>query len=182
MSKQFYFKQLSLVNEVKLFQVLLCTTNNSNKHQSVVYTQLNVKSVPFQTIQFGISTQFSFICLIDRTQSSGTSLGQSEQECDGNGGVLRIPQGSRITEPSSPDCFVSYPVYSELGSPLCGDAVGEFCNPSRLGQPLMTALSMALKYFMMRLQSWSCKEFGVLLHRHYFQVHFITIIAWVHSD
>ena len=47
--KQSYFKLFSLVNKVKWFQVLLCIINNSNKRQSF-YTQLNVKTVLFQTI------------------------------------------------------------------------------------------------------------------------------------
>ena len=50
MLKQFYFKQfnLALVNKVKWFQVLLCITNNSIKHQSFVYTQLNDQTVLLQ--------------------------------------------------------------------------------------------------------------------------------------
>ena len=57
-NEQFYFKQSSLDNKVKLFQILLCITNNSIKHQSFIYKQLNVKTVQFQTIQFGIGMQF----------------------------------------------------------------------------------------------------------------------------
>ena len=53
--KHFYFKLFSLVNKVKWFQLLLCITNNSNKHQSFIYTQLNIK-----TVQFSISTQFKY--------------------------------------------------------------------------------------------------------------------------
>ena len=56
--KQFYFKQFPLVNKVKWFQVLLCITNNPNKHYSLIYTQLNVKKVPFQIIPFSINTHF----------------------------------------------------------------------------------------------------------------------------
>ena len=43
MIKQFYLKQfnLALVNKVKFIQELLFNTNNSIKHQSFVYTQLN---------------------------------------------------------------------------------------------------------------------------------------------
>ena len=52
------FKLFSLVGEVKWFQVLPCITNNSINHQSFIYTQLNVKTVLFQTIQFSINTQF----------------------------------------------------------------------------------------------------------------------------
>ena len=42
MIKQFYFKQFNLaVNKNNWFLVLLCITNNSIEHQSVVYTRLN---------------------------------------------------------------------------------------------------------------------------------------------
>ena len=44
-----------LNNSVKWFQVLLCITNNSIKHQPSVYIQLNDQKVLFQTIQFSIS-------------------------------------------------------------------------------------------------------------------------------
>ena len=40
------------------FHVLPCITNNSIKHQSFVYTQLNDKTVVFQTIPFNICRQF----------------------------------------------------------------------------------------------------------------------------
>ena len=56
--KQFYFKLFSLVNKAKCFQVLLCITMDSIKYQSFIYTQLNVKTVLFQTIHFCISKQF----------------------------------------------------------------------------------------------------------------------------
>ena len=59
--KYFYFKLFSLVNKVKWFQVLLSITNNSIKHQSFICTELDVKAVPFQTIQCSISTLFSSI-------------------------------------------------------------------------------------------------------------------------
>ena len=78
MKNQFYFKQFSLAkvhsvlfthssisnnsvlhfNKIKWFQVMQYITNNSIKHQSFVYIQLNVKLVLFQAIQFSISTQF----------------------------------------------------------------------------------------------------------------------------
>ena len=60
MIKQFYFKQFNLaeVSKVKWFQVLLCITNNSIKHQSFVYTQLNDQIVLILTIQFSISHFF----------------------------------------------------------------------------------------------------------------------------
>ena len=47
-----------LVHTVKWFQVLLCITNNSFKHHSFVYTQLNDQTLLFQTIQFSISHLF----------------------------------------------------------------------------------------------------------------------------
>ena len=45
-------------SKVKWFQVLLFITNNLIKPQLFIYTQLNVKTVVFQTIQFSRSTQF----------------------------------------------------------------------------------------------------------------------------
>ena len=69
-----------------------------------VYTQLNVKTVLFPTIQFSINTQFGSIWLIDRTLSGATTSGQSAPGSDGNEGVLRLPQSSSITEISSSDC------------------------------------------------------------------------------
>ena len=80
-------------------------------------TQLNVKTVLFQTIQFRISTQFNSICPIDRTLSGATTLGPREPGSDGNEGVLCIPQSSSIIRTSPSDCFVSYPGHS-LGGDL----------------------------------------------------------------
>ena len=51
--------KLILLHAVKWFQVLLCVTNNSIKHQSFVYT--NDQTILFQTIQFGISYLFALI-------------------------------------------------------------------------------------------------------------------------
>ena len=47
------------VKKVKWFQVLLCITNNSIKHQSFIYSQLNDETVLFLTIQFSISHFFA---------------------------------------------------------------------------------------------------------------------------
>ena len=80
-----------------------------------VYTQLNVKIVLFQAIQFSISTQFSSIWLIDRTLSDATTLSQSRPGSDGNEEVLRNPQNSSITGTSPSDCLVSYPGHSLVG-------------------------------------------------------------------
>ena len=47
--------KLILLHTVKWFQVLLCITKNSIKHQSFVYMQLNDQTVLFQIIQFSMS-------------------------------------------------------------------------------------------------------------------------------
>ena len=47
----------------------------------------------------------------DRTLSGASTPGQSEPGCNGNKGVLHIPQSSR-TVASSSDCLVSYTGYS----------------------------------------------------------------------
>ena len=85
MSKQFYFKQFSIVS----------------------VRSLNVKTVLFQTIQFSINTQFSSIWPIDRPLSDATIPGLSIPGSDGNKGVLRIPQSSSITGISPSDSLVS---------------------------------------------------------------------------
>ena len=67
--------------------VLPCITNNSIKHQSFVYTQLNVQTALFQlfqTIQFSISTWFSYIWPIDRTLSVTNTPGQSRPVSNDN--------------------------------------------------------------------------------------------------
>ena len=78
----------------------------------IYYTQLNVKTVPFQTIQFSISMQFSSIQTIDRALTGATILGQSGPGSNSNKGVLYIPQSSSITGTSPSDCLVSYPGHS----------------------------------------------------------------------
>ena len=77
-----------------------------------VYTQLNVKTVLFEIIQFSINMQFSSILPIDWTLPGATTLGQSGTGSDGNEGVLRIPQSYSITGTSPWDCLVSYPEHS----------------------------------------------------------------------
>ena len=62
------------------------------------------KTVLFQTIQFGISTQFSSNCPIDRTLSGAPTIGQSGSGSDGNEGVFCIPQSSLNTGSSPSDC------------------------------------------------------------------------------
>ena len=62
------------------------------------------KTVPFQTIQFSINTQFSSIWPLDSALSGATIPGQSGPGSDGNEGVLRIPKSSIITGASPSDC------------------------------------------------------------------------------
>ena len=54
------------------------------------------KIVPFQSIQFSISTQFCFIWSLDMTISGTTTSGQSQRGSNGYEEVLRIPQSSSL--------------------------------------------------------------------------------------
>ena len=74
------------------------------------------KTVLFQTIQFSISTLFSFVRPIEKTLSGATTLGHSGPESGGNEGVLCIPQSSSITWVSSSDCLVLEPGHLGGGS------------------------------------------------------------------
>ena len=100
------------VNKVNSFQVLLCISNNSMKHQSFVYTQLNDQTVLYLTIQFSISHLLALSLMsnsstwtIDGILSGATILGYSGLRSDGNEGVLCIPQSSRCTGVSLSDCL-----------------------------------------------------------------------------
>ena len=93
------------------------------------------KTVQFQTIKFSISTPFSSIWTIDRTQSSATIPGQRGPGSDGNKGVPCILQSFSITETSLSDCLVSYP----------GHSVGE-SYPSA-GMQLMYSAGLGLIWF-----------------------------------
>ena len=55
----FYSTLLICLHTLKWLQVLLCITNNSIKHQSFVYIQLNVQTVLFHIIQFRINHLFA---------------------------------------------------------------------------------------------------------------------------
>ena len=70
------------------------------------------ETVPFQTIQFSISTQFSSIWPIDKVLSGATTPDRSEPGIDCNEGVLRIPQSSSITGTSPSGCLVLNPGHS----------------------------------------------------------------------
>ena len=67
------------------------------------------KTVLFLTLQFSISTQFSFIWPIDRTLSGATTAAQSKPGVNGNEGVLCIPESSSITGATPSDSLVFYP-------------------------------------------------------------------------
>ena len=121
MSKTFLFQAIQF-SEIVLIQTIQLSISIA-----FVYTQLNVKTVIFHTIQFSpstvsmsisnnsvsytktilfqaiqfsISTQFTSIWPIDRTMSGDTAPGQSEPWSNGNEGVLLIRQSSSITEAS----------------------------------------------------------------------------------
>ena len=119
--KQFYFKPFSLVKKLKWSQVLLCITKNSIKYQSFIFTQLNVKTVLFQTIQFSLSTQFSYIWTIDGTLLGATTPGQCEFGSDNNKRVLSIPKSSSIRGASLSDYLVSYLGHSSKESYCSAD-------------------------------------------------------------
>ena len=77
--------------------------------------------------------QLGSIYPIDRTLSGATTLSQNGPECDGNEGVLRIPQNSSITRTSLSDCLETYPGHLLVGwwvLPLCRGAVGVFYSLS----------------------------------------------------
>ena len=73
--------------------------------------RLNFKVIPFQTIQFRMSTQISSIRPIDSTLLGAINLDQSGPGSDDKD-VLNIPQCSSITATSPSDCLVSYTEHS----------------------------------------------------------------------
>ena len=118
-NKNLYFKQFSsakvhnLVVKNKfpfsanqLSHTVLIQTTQSSTSVVFVYTELNVKTVLFQPIQFSIIKQFNSIWPIEWTLSGATSPGQSVPGNDCSEGVFRILQGSIITGTSPADCLV----------------------------------------------------------------------------
>ena len=105
----------SLFQAIQFNQIVLIQTNQFNISIVFVHTQLNVKTVLFQTIQFSKIMQFKYqtvlfqviqfntsrlfssIGPIDRAYSCATTPGQSEPRNDGNKGFIRIPQSSSIS-------------------------------------------------------------------------------------
>ena len=136
---------------------MLCITNDSIKHQSFIFTQLNVKTVLFQAIHFTISTHFSSIGPTDRNLSGTTTPSHNGPGSDGNEGILCIPQNLRITEASPSDCLMSYPGHT-LGESYPSAEMQSmylFCSPSRLGwlnKETKPKLSLVLT---------QCKKYGV---------------------
>ena len=106
------------MHTVKWFQVLPCITNNSFKYESYVYTQLNVKTVLFQTLQIIMSPFFILnlntkqFYLTHRIISGATIPDQSGPGSDGYEGILRFSQSSSITGASPSNCLMSYLEYS----------------------------------------------------------------------
>ena len=95
---------MTFLNEPKLillhslwFKVLLCIMNNSIKHQSSVYTQLNDHTVLFLTIQFSISHLFALS--LNVKLSGATTPGQSEPGSDGNEVYCAFSKSPALQEP-----------------------------------------------------------------------------------
>ena len=102
MQSEYSTAPVDWVNAVKCFQVLLFKTNNAIKHQTFVYTQLNDKTVLFQTIQFSMSTKlngskYCYVSLAVLFLTIQFSISQQSSV---------IPS---ITETLPSDCLVAYP-------------------------------------------------------------------------
>ena len=101
MLKHFYFKQFIWLE--------ICGLNVRTVPFQAIRLILSLlfeyKTVLFQAIQFSISTQFCSVSPIDMTLAVASILGLSGPQSYGNGGELRIPQGSSINEASLSDCF-----------------------------------------------------------------------------
>ena len=111
MSKQFYFEQLSLAQ----------------------VRNLNIKTDPFQEIQFSVITEFSFIWPIDRTLSGATTPVLSGPGSDVSEGVLHVSQSFSFTGISPSDFFSVISRTLVRGVlPLCREAVDVFYSTSRL--------------------------------------------------
>ena len=71
---KFYSILFLRLYRIKWFQILRCITNNSIKHQSFIYAQLNNQTVLFLTIQLDISHLFAHSLNVKQFY---TRLGQS---------------------------------------------------------------------------------------------------------
>ena len=146
-----------------MYQTLLYITNNSIKHNAVIYTLLNYQPVLFQTIQFNISHLFafnlnvSFIWHLHKTLSSAACPCKSWLEGESNEGLLRIPQSYRINGGSLPDCLVSYPGNSLEGIlPLSRGGVSVFLLPGRLSRRLSKIKYIFLLLFKVSFNFLNC--------------------------
>ena len=97
--KQFYFKVFSLVNKVKQFQILLCITNNSIKHQLFIQTHLNISNNPFQHKHIG---SYQVLPLRDRVDRGVMAMKFYSTN----------PKAPALLKTHHPIFFVSYPGYS----------------------------------------------------------------------
>ena len=91
---------------------MLCITNNSIKHQSFVYTQLNDQTVLYLKIQFRISLLFALSLNVKQFYlilSGAPTPSQGRSGSNAMKGALQIPQNSSITGVSPPNCLESYP-------------------------------------------------------------------------
>ena len=99
--------------------MLLYITNNSIKHQSFVYTQLNDQTVLFQTIQFSMSfiyTQFKYKTTLFDLQIEPNQVLPLQARVDlGAMAIKGYRQSPSITGASPSDCLVSYPGHSLVG-------------------------------------------------------------------
>ena len=95
-------------------KVKICPISKKSVSMSrhFLFTKLHVKTILFQTIQWSIRTQFSFIRPIDKPLSGATTLGQSRPGSDRNKGVVRIFQSSRISWVSRSNCLVFWTTHS----------------------------------------------------------------------
>ena len=147
MSKTFLFQAIQIIqtvlNQLIQFNIsidFLYTQLNVKPvpYQAIQFSasSFNVKTVPFQTIQFSISMQFVlFNPLIGPSQVLPFWARESGPGTNGNEGVFCNPQSSSITGTSPSDCLVSYPGHwLGIVSPLGREAVGVFYTPSRLGK------------------------------------------------
>ena len=99
MSTQFNCQKTFLFQAIQFSQTVLIQSIQFSSSIVLGHIQLNVKTVLFQNIQFGINTQFSSIWPIDKTLSGATNPGQSGSGSDFNEGVLAFPKAPASQEP-----------------------------------------------------------------------------------
>ena len=122
-----------LFHTVKSLQVLLCISNNSIKHQSFVYSQVNYQTFLLIAVQFSITNFFTVLMSnsssrpVDRILSGSTTPSQSGPESNSNEKVLYFPQSLNIR-------FFNRISSTLVGwvLPFCRDAISVFYSPSRL--------------------------------------------------